>query len=281
MHTAFLRHRIPRPPSGGSYSGTPLPLLVPVGLAVTYLLVPILGLVGTALVSGSFGRVLGAPGVGAAIGLTLLTSTLCAGIAALVGTPLAYALGRWEFRGRRVLETVLEFPLVLPPVVAGVALLVTFGRRGLLGPSLRTLGIELPFTTAAVVLAQLFIAGPLYVASARLGFASIPHEILEAAAMDGASGWQQFRHVALPLALPGLVSGAILCWARATSEFGATLLFAGNLPGRTQTLSLAIMTALESNLDAALVLSVVLLVISCGVLGGVRLLSASRPAPVG
>lgn len=256
-------------------------LLVPSGLAVTYLLLPILGLVGVAVASGSLGRILGAPGVQGAIRLTLLTSSLCTGIAALVGTPLAYALGRWEFRSKRLLETALELPLVLPPVVGGVALLVTFGRRGILGPSLSAVGIELPFTTAAVVLAQLFVAGPLYVASARVGFGAVPPELLEAAAIDGASSWQQFRHVAFPLAMPGLVGGAILCWARATSEFGATLLFAGNLPGRTQTLSLAIMTAMETDLRAALALSVVLLALSFGALGGVRVLEASRAAPVG
>lgn len=267
----------PRPLTRSPVAGLPgAVLLIPSGLSLAYLLVPVLGLAVAALGSGSAVRALGTPGVGEAIHLTLLTSSLCAAVAALLGTPLAYALGRRKFRGQRVVETVLELPLVLPPVVGGVALLVTFGRRGLLGPTLGALGIELPFTTTAVVLAQLFVAGPLYVASARLGFAAVPHEVFEAAAIDGASGWQQFRYVALPLAIPSVVTGAILCWARATSEFGATLLFAGNLPGRTQTLSLAIMTALESNLDAALALSVLLLLISLGVLGGVRLLSASR-----
>ncbi len=265
---------IPRPVPARSLSD--LWVALPAGVAVGYAVLPVAGLLLFALSSARVQPALRLPAAHDAVLLTAVTSTLVAGIAALVGTPLAYLLGRSEFRGRRLVEVVVEFPLVLPPVVAGVALLMTFGRRGLLGPALAAAGIEVPFTTAAVVLAQLFVAGPFYIASARVGFAAVPRELTEAASIDGASSWQQFRHVALPLATPALAGGAVLCWARAASEFGATLLFAGNLPGRTQTLSLAIMTALEADLDAAVALSVLLLALSAGALAGLRLLAASR-----
>ncbi len=255
-----------------------LVLWVPASLALVYLLVPLVGLV---VASSTFGLRLTGSVVPGAIRLTLLTSALATLLSVVGGTPLAYLLARRPFPGQRVIETAVELPLVVPPVVAGVALLVVFGRRGILGPVLGTLGIELPFTTAAVVLAQLFVAGPFFIVSAKLGFSAVPREVEEAAAIDGASGWQQFWAIALPLALPSLLGGAILCWARATSEFGATLLFAGNLPGRTQTMALAIMTALESDFAAALALSVLLLALSCGVLVAVRLLAGGRLSVAG
>jgi molybdate transport system permease protein len=157
-------------------------------------------------------------------------------------------------------------------VAAGVALLMAFGRGGVLGTPLGLLGIELPFTTAAVVLAQLFVAGPFYIRGAKLGFMAIEPEIEEAAAIDGASPWSSFWYVTLPLALPGMAGGAVLCMARAVSEFGATLMFAGNFPGRTQTMSLAIMAALETDLTAALALAVLLIATAAGVLIFSRLL---------
>jgi molybdate transport system permease protein len=182
------------------------------------------------------------------------------------GTPLAYLLARRNFRGKWFVETVTDLPLVLPPVTAGVALLMAFGRRGVLGPQLEVLGIELPFTMTAVVLAQVFVAGPFYIRGAKLGFAAIEPEVEEAAAIDGASMLFGFWYVTLPLALPGMASGIVLCLARAVSEFGATLMFAGNFAGRTQTMSLAIMAALESDLSAALALAVLLVVMAAAVL---------------
>jgi molybdate transport system permease protein len=164
-------------------------------------------------------------------------------------------------------------PLVLPPVTAGVALLMAFGRRGVLGHHLAVLGIELPFTMSAVVLAQIFVAGPFYVRGAKLGFAAIESEVEEAAAIDGASAFTGFWYVTLPLALPGMASGMVLCLARAVSEFGATLMFAGNFPGRTQTMSLAIMAALESDLSSALALAVLLVVLAAAVLVVSRVLA--------
>jgi molybdate transport system permease protein len=184
----------------------------------------------------------------------------------IFGTPLAFMLARWSFPGKRWLEAIVDFPLVLPPVVAGVALLMAFGRRGLLGQAFEVAGISLPFTTAAVVVAQTFVAAPFFIHGARTGFASIDVAMEEAAAIDGAAAWSSFWRVTLPLALPGIASGAVLAIGRAISEFGATLLFAGNLQGRTQTMSLAIIQAMQSDLGAALALSVMLVVSSAAVL---------------
>jgi molybdate transport system permease protein len=157
-------------------------------------------------------------------------------------------------------------PIVLPPAVAGLALLLTFGRRGLLGSTLSAVGIELPFTTAAVVVASFFVAAPFFVRAARAGFMAVLPEYEEAARVEGATEWDVFRFVTAPIAAPALFGGAVLCWARALGEFGATIMFAGQFPGRTQTMPLAIYAALESDLDAALSLSLLLLLISFVVL---------------
>ena len=164
----------------------------------------------------------------------------------------------------------MELPTVLPPAVAGVALLVAFGRRGLIGQWLAAAGLGVSFTTAAVVMAQLFIAAPLFVRAAMLGFAGIATELEQAAEIDGASPWQRFRYVTLPLAYPALLSGAVVAWARALGEFGATIIFAGNFPGRTQTMPLAIYIGFELDLDAALVLSVLMIVASFATLALVK-----------
>jgi molybdate transport system permease protein len=197
-----------------------------------------------------------------ALKLSLSTSTLSTLAAVITGTPLAYALARWRLRGRTWLELVVDLPIVLPPSVAGLALLLAFGRRGLLGGTFEAAGISLPFTTLAVVLAQLFVAGPLFVRSARIGFIAVDNQLEEAALTEGASQWQLFRFVMAPVALPALVSGMLLCWARALGEFGATLLFAGNLVGRTQTMPLAIYVGLESDRGVAVGLSLILLAVS-------------------
>jgi molybdate transport system permease protein len=164
----------------------------------------------------------------------------------------------------------VDLPIVLPPSVAGLALLMAFGRRGLLGGSLEALGISLPFTTAAVVLAQVFVAGPLYVRAARIGFGAVDSQLEEAAVTEGANQWELFRHVMVPAALPALVSGALLCWARVLGEFGATILFAGNLVGRTQTMPLAIYIGFESDRGAALALSLLLVGVSASLLALLR-----------
>ncbi len=179
-------------------------------------------------------------------------------------------LARWDFRGKAVLELLIDLPIVLPPSVAGLALLIAFGRQGIFGSLLTLIGISLPFSTAAVVIAQTFVSAPLYVRAARIGFAEIDPQLEEAAVVEGASNWQMFREVMLPLAGRALTSGAILTWTRALGEFGATILFAGNLEGVTQTMPLAIYLGFERSLGVAVALSVMLVFISVLLLALVR-----------
>ena len=197
-----------------------------------------------------------------ALRLSLITSTITTVGAVIFGTPLAYILARWRFRLKSWVELLIDLPIVLPPSVAGLALLIAFGRRGLFGSMLNVFGISLPFTTAAVVLAQTFVAAPLYVRSARIGFTEIDEQLEEAALVEGANQWQLFYEVMFPLAGRALLSGAILTWTRALGEFGATILFAGNLEGVTQTMPMAIYLGFERNLGIALSLSVVLIIVS-------------------
>jgi len=197
-----------------------------------------------------------------ALRLSLVTSTITTIGTILLGTPLAYTLARRKFRFKAWVEMFIDLPIVLPPSVAGLTLLIAFGRNGLFGSALHLLGISLPFTTAAVVIAQTFVASPLYVRSARIGFAQIDRRLEEAAHVEGANQWQLFSDVMLPLAGRALISGAILTWTRALGEFGATILFAGNLEGVTQTMPMAIYLGFERNLGVALALSVVLVFVS-------------------
>jgi molybdate transport system permease protein len=240
---------------------------------VLFVVIPLAALIWRAMADPTFWPSMTKPIVLEALWVTMVTTAATLLLAIATGTPLAYLLARRQFPGKWLIETITDLPLVLPPVTAGVALLMAFGRRGVLGPSLEVLGIELPFTMPAVVMAQAFVAGPFYIRGAKLGFASIEPEIEEAAAIDGASTLKSFWHVTLPLALPGIASGIVLCLARAVSEFGATLMFAGNFAGRTQTMSLAIMAALESDLSAALALAVLLVVMAAIVLIVSRLLA--------
>ncbi len=239
--------------------------LLPGGLLAAFLTLPLLALVWNGL-SDVFLTYLHAPNVQRAIWLSMLTSSMSVGLIVLLGTPLAYALVRWPFRGKSLLELLVDLPLVLPPLIAGIALLLVFGRAGLLGHPLDAFGIRLPFTTAAVVMAQVFVAGSLYLRAARIGFAAIDLALREAAYVEGADELQLVRYVMLPLAQRALVSGGILAWARAFGEFGATIVFAGNMEGRTQTMPLAIFVGFETNLEIALSVSLVLLLISLGVL---------------
>lgn len=202
------------------------------------------------------------PSALSALRLSLLTSSISAVVALVTGTPLAYLLVRWRFRGRAWLDLLIDLPVVLPPAVAGLALLMAFGRRGLLGGVLVSAGISLPFTTAAVVLAQTFVSAPLYVRAARIAFAGVDPQLAEAAYAEGANAWQTFRYVMLPQSRRALLGGLVLCWTRALGEFGATILFAGNMPGRTQTMPLAIYLGLERDLGVALALSTLLLAVS-------------------
>jgi len=201
-----------------------------------------------------------------AIRLSLWTTAISTLCTLFFGTPLAYWLARNRFRGRHLIDTLLDLPMVLPPAVAGIALLVAFGRRGLLGAYLNEVGITLAFTQTAVVLAQIFVAAPFYVKAAIAGFGAVEQDLEQAAALDGASGWGIFRYITVPLAWSTLFGGAVMTWARALGEFGATIIFAGNFPGRTQTMPLAIYIGFELDLDVALTLAVILLGISFFVL---------------
>ena len=211
-----------------------------------------------------------------ALRLSLVTSVSATAVVALIGLPVAYLLATQEFPGRRVLETLVEMPMVIPPTVAGVGLLLAFGRAGLAGSALRAVGLSVPFTTLAVVIAEAFVALPFFVTAATAGLREVEPRYREAAATLGATPPYAFRRVLLPLALPSLAAGAVMTWARALGEFGATITFAGNLPGRTQTLPLAVYVALQSDVEAAVALSVILLIFSFTLLLTFRSLTAAR-----
>lgn len=238
-------------------------------LLAAFLLLPVLLILVQGL-SGAGRAALAEAAVREALGLSLLTTGLTA--LCLVGfvTPVAWLLARSAFPGKRLLEALLDLPTVLPPVVAGLGLLLVFGRNGLLGPPLEIVGIELAFSTAAVVLAQLFVAAPLYLRAAKTGFMAASRGAEEAARSCGATPWQSFWRVTLPLAWPFLLEGLALAWGRALGEFGATMLFAGSLAGRTRTMPLAIYSALESDIGPALLLSALLSLVAFGLLWLVR-----------
>lgn len=239
-----------------------IPLLV-------FLTLPLSALVWRSSPSEIIGQ-LQTPAVYQAIGLSMKTSLVALGLTVLCGTPLALMLSRISFPFRKAVDTLVDLPMVLPPAVAGVALLMAFGREGVVGGVLEDLGFQIPFTQTAVVLAQTFVAAPLYVRAAVIGLSGIQTELEEAALLDGAGSWHVLRYVTLPLASPALVGGAVLTWARALGEFGATIIFAGNLPGRTQTMPLAIYLGFELDLGVALTLSVLLMGTSFLVLVVVR-----------
>lgn len=244
-------------------------LILPGGILAFLLIVPLVALLVQSIEAGLSPSLLG-PVAFQAIKLSLMTSTVSLLIVILTGTPLAYILARWTFRGRGWVELFTDLPIVLPPSVAGLALLMAFGRNGLLGEALSFFGLSFPFTTAAVVLAQTFVAGPLYVRAARIGFAAVDKQMEEAAYTEGATHFQMFRYVMIPSAFQALIGGAILCWARALGEFGATILFAGNLIGRTQTMPLAVYIGLETDINVALALSVLLMFVSALLLALLR-----------
>jgi len=211
-----------------------------------------------------------------ALSLSLVTSAVSMAVVIALGTPLAYLLARRTFPGIHLVDTLIDLPIVLPPAVAGIALLMAFGRYGLVGQWLTPFGITIGFSTVAVVMAQVFTAAPFYVRATRGGFARIDREMEEAASDLGAPPERVFQTITLPMAMPSLAAGAVLAWARALGEFGATIMFAGNFPGVTQTMPLAIYSRFGAgDLSTALLLSLVLLVTSLFVLLGLRL-SSSR-----
>ena len=244
----------------------PYLLLVPAALAVGFLVVPL-----AALLARTPWRDLGShlsdPAVLEALRLSLVTSLAAVVVVVAVGIPLAWLLARVDFPGRTVVRALVVVPLVLPPVVAGVALLSAFGRNGMVGgPLYDTFGVSLPFTTAAVVVAHAFVALPFFVLSVEGALRAGNPDLDLVAATLGADRWTTFRRVSLPLAAPGLLAGTLLAWARALGEFGATITFAGNYPGTTRTMPNAIYVALQTDQEAAVVLSVILLLVCVVVL---------------
>ncbi len=197
-----------------------------------------------------------------AVSLSLFSSLITTVITIIFGMPVSYVLSKRKSRFIRAIDTIVDLPTVLPPSVAGVALLMAFGRNGILGQSFADWGITIPFTTIAVIIAQIFIASPLFVKAVAIGFSSINTELEQAAALDGANQWQIFRYITISLSAAHIVTGSVMTWARALGEFGATIIFAGNFPGRTQTMPLAIYIGFEIDMRIALTLTVILILFS-------------------
>lgn len=256
-----------RPTLGGAALG--------LGLLV-FLLLPITAL-GLTSSPGELWAALSHPLVLPALGLSAWTTAITLLVVIVTGTPLAWMLARARGPWARVIETAVELPIVIPPAVMGIALLLVFGRQGLLGE----LGLALAFTPAAVIVAQVVVAAPFYVQSAAAGFRGVDDDLLLVARTLGASPRRAFVRVAVPLCMPALINGAALCWARALGEFGATLLFAGSFPGRTQTMPLAIYAALEADVRVATAIALVLALLAFATLLGARAARRwlERPAP--
>ena len=247
----------------------PWPLGILAAAGVAFFVLPLVALVSRVPWQSALGALAGAEAL-TALRLSLVVSIAATALALVWGVPLAWVYARVRFPGRDLVRALTTLPMVLPPVVGGVALLLAFGRRGLVGESLDALGIRIPFTTAGAILAATFVAMPFLVLTVEAGLRSMDRRFEDAARTLGASRWKVFRDVTLPLIAPSLFAGAVLCWARALGEFGATITFAGNLPGVTQTLPLAVYLELESRPDVATVLSLVLLAVSLAVLVALR-----------
>jgi len=247
------------------------PLWMPAGITVTLLYVLFIGLPVVAILvkaaqqKGLMASLLSDTTI-QALQLSIVTSIISIIIVVIIGTPFALLLARKDNLLLKFIDSLVELPIILPPIVAGVAMLMAFGRQGIMGPALSSVGIALPFTTGAVICAQVFVAAPFYIRAAKLGFQSVSTDYEDVSQTLGVSPWQTFWKLTIPLASPSILSGLALAWARAISEFGATIMFAGNLTGKTQTMPLAILTAMESDIGASLGLSVILLFASIVVL---------------
>ena len=253
-----------------SQARIPGPLLVLAAAGLLLFLLPLAGVIARSPWD-KVGAALVARETATALGLSIFCSLTATAVALLLGIPLALVLARTTGTLRAVLRALTTLPMVLPPVVGGVALLLAFGRRGLIGAPLNAeFGIQIPFTTAAAIIAETFVAMPFLVIAVEAGLRGLDHRYEEAARALGASSWRVFARVTLPLLRPAIFSGAVLCWARALGEFGATITFAGNLPGRTQTIPLAVYVALETRPQGAIALSLILLAVSLVILVGLR-----------
>jgi molybdate transport system permease protein len=227
-------------------------------LLAGFISLPILSLVLWTVDENSW-RAMATPEARDALLLSIKTTSISMLIIISVGTPAAYVLARKEFRGKRLLDSLIDIPAVLPPSAAGIALLLTFGRFGLAGKYLDAFGVQITFTTAAVVIAEVFVAAHFYVRQATVGFSQVRRDVEEAARVDGAGHFGVFTKVTVPLAFPALLAGAVMAWARALGEFGGTVIFAGSFQGVTQTIPLAIFAEFQTNIDAAVALSVLVL----------------------
>ena len=264
------RERARRAARGGGPRSAPVPLLVPALIAVAFLVLPLIGL----LIRAPWGHLaaaLSGSDATQALVLSLWTATMATALSLVIGVPLAWVLARTSFPGQRLLRALVTLPLVLPPVVGGVALLLAFGRTGFVGRLLDSwFGLTIPFTPIAVVMAETFVAMPFLIITVEGALRSADQGFEEAAATLGAKRMAVFRRITVPMIAPSLGAGAVLCWARALGEFGATITFAGSFPGQTETMPIAVYYALESDPDAAIALSLVLLLVSVVVLVSLR-----------
>jgi molybdate transport system permease protein len=255
-----------------------LTLRVVAGLLALFLGLPVVVLVVRSIATGALANAITTQVVLDALQLSLVTTSVSLVITIVFGLPLAVVLARRTFRGTGLLEAVVDLPIVLPPAVAGLGLLLVFGRSGLFGEPLgAVLGISIPFTTFAVVLAQVFVSAPFFIRSARTGLGSVPRELEDAARVDGAGELYLFRRITVPIARSALAAGLVMTWARSLGEFGATIMFAGNVEGKTQTLPLVVYTEFNAgDLDASIAAAAILVLAAFGVLVAVRVLHWGR-----
>jgi molybdate transport system permease protein len=250
---------------------------VPAGLLALFLGMPVAVLVVRSVIDGSLAHAAGAHVVTTALALSLATTAVSVALTVALGLPLAYILARRKFWGRWLIEVVVDLPLVLPPSVAGLGLLMMLGRRGVLGGPLDAFGMQIPFTTLAVVLSQTFVSAPFFIRSARTGIQSVERDLEDAGRIDGASEFRVFRHITMPLAAGPIAAGLVMSWARALGEFGATIMFAGNIEGRTQTLPLVVYGEFQGgDLDGSIAAAAILILAAFGVLVAVRVLHWGR-----
>ena len=255
-----------RPPDAGATT-----LLVLGSIVAVLLALPVVTLIARSVLDGSLARIAGSSAVLAALTLSLVTTAASLVLTVAIGLPLAIVLARRSFRGKWLVEAIIDLPIVLPPSVAGLALLLVLGRRGLLAGPLQAVGIDIAFTTIAVVLAQTFVSAPFFVRSARAGLAGVDRDLEDASRVDGATERQVFRRVTVPLAAGALAAGVVMSWARSLGEFGATIMFAGNVEGRTQTLPLVVYAHFQAgDLDASIAAAAILVLAALGVLVAVR-----------
>jgi molybdate transport system permease protein len=249
-------------------------LLAVASLLALFLALPVVVLVVRSVVGGSLASALGTRVVLDALSLSLGTTAVSLTLTVVLGLPLAFVLARHRFRGSGLLEAVVDLPIVLPPAVAGLGLLLVLGRRGLVGDAF---GLDIPFTTLAVILAQTFVSAPFFIRSARTGIAGVDRDLEDAARVDGASELQLFRSLTVPLAGAALAAGLVMTWARSLGEFGATIMFAGNVEGRTQTLPLVVYGEFQAgDLDASIAAAAILVLAAFAVLAAVRVFRWGR-----